>query len=195
MGNQSEVVTERANMKAGERFWVIFDKTITVLMIISSLLILLDALFVTMDVLMRYTFSITYVGIFELTEYSLLWMTFMGAAYIMRNNGHVRIDAVTNLLNPRHRAILDAIASIISIFILLVMTWYSVKLTLHDFQTGFTLSGVLRPVKWPIEIIIPIGFFMLLLQLVRNASKQFESLKAMSRGQQSSSNGTTGGKL
>jgi C4-dicarboxylate transporter DctQ subunit len=180
-------------MKVGERFWAIFDRTITIMMIVSSVLVLLDALFVTVDVLMRYTFSITYVGIFELTEYSLLWMTFMGAAYIMRNNGHVRVDAVTNLLNPRHRAILDTIASVIGMFILLVVTWYSAKLTLHDLQTGFTLSGILRPVKWPLEIIIPIGFFMLFLQLARNASKQFESLKAMSRGQQSSSNGTTGG--
>jgi TRAP-type C4-dicarboxylate transport system permease small subunit len=182
-------------MKAGERFWVIFDKTITTLMMISAILILLDALFVTIDVLMRYAFSVTYVALFELTEYSLLWMTFMGAAYIMRNNGHVRVDAVTNLLNPRNRVILDAIASIIGMFILLVVTCYSAKLTLHDLQTGFTLSGILRPFKWPIEIIIPIGFFMLFLQLVRNASKQLGSLKAMSRGQQSSSSGTTGGEL
>jgi TRAP-type C4-dicarboxylate transport system permease small subunit len=182
-------------MKAGERFWTIFDKAITILMIASSVLVLLDALAVTIDVLMRYAFSITYIGIFELTEYSLLWMTFMGAAYIMRNNGHVRVDAVTNLLNPRHRAIVDAIASIIGMFILLVVTWYSGKLTLHDFQTNFALSGVLQPAKWPIEIIIPIGFFVLFLQLVRNTSKQFESLKAMSRGQQSSSNGTTRGEL
>ena len=182
-------------MKAGERFWVMFDRAITIMMIVSGVLILLDALFVTIDVLMRYAFSITYIGIFELTEYSLLWMTFMGAAYIMRNNGHVRVDAVINLLNPKKGAILNIIASIISLFILMIVTFYSAKLTLHDFRTGFTLSGILRPVKWPIEIIIPIGFFMLFLHLVRNASKQFESLKAMSRGQQSSSNGTTGGEL
>jgi len=180
-------------MKAAERFWAIFDRTITILMTVSGIIILLDALAVTIDVLMRYVFSKTYVGLFELTEYSLLWMTFMGAAYIMRNNGHVRVDAVTNLLNPRNRAILDGIASVIGMFILLVVTWYSAKLTLHDFQTDFTLSGILRPVKWPIEIIIPIGFFMLFLQLARNASKHFGSLKAMSRGQQSSSNGTAGG--
>ena len=182
-------------MKTGERFWVIFDRAITIMMIVSGVLILLDALFVTIDVLMRYAFSITYIGIFELTEYSLLWMTFMGAAFIMRNNGHVRVDAVINLLNPKNGAILNIIASVISLFILMVVTFYSAKLTLHDLQTGFILSGILRPVKWPIEIIIPIGFFMLFLQLVRNASKQFENLKAMSRGQQSSSNGASGGEL
>jgi TRAP-type C4-dicarboxylate transport system permease small subunit len=168
---------ERSDMKIGGRFWAIFDKTITIMMIVSAIVVLLDALFVTIDVLMRYAFSITYIGIFELTEYSLLWMTFMGAAYIMRNNGHVRVDAVTNLLNPKNGAILNIIASVISLFILMVVTFYSAKLTLHDFLTDFTLSGILKPVKWPIEIIIPIGFFMLFLQVLKNTYGQIEKLK------------------
>ena len=182
-------------MKAGNRFWVIFDRTITIMTIVSGVLILLDALFVTIDVLMRYAFSITYIGIFELTEYSLLWMTFMGAAYIMRNNGHVRVDAVINLLNPKNGAILNMIASVISLCILMVVTFYSAKLTLHDFQTDFTLSGVLRPVKWPIEIIIPIGFFMLFLQVLKNTYGQVEKLKDLFRSQQIPSSNTTGGKF
>jgi TRAP-type C4-dicarboxylate transport system permease small subunit len=182
-------------MKAGNRFWVIFDRTITIMMIVSGVLILLDALFVTIDVLMRYAFSITYIGIFELTEYSLLWMTFMGAAYIMRNNGHVRVDAVINLLNPKNGAIMNMIASVISLFILMVVTFYSTKLTLHDFRTGFTLSGILKPVKWPIEIIIPIGFFMLFLQVLKNTCGQIEKLKNLLRNQQVPSSSTTGSNL
>lgn len=182
-------------MKAAERFWAIFDRTITILMIASGVIILLDALAVTIDVLMRYAFSITYVGIFELTEYSLLWMTFLGAAFIMRNNGHVRVDAVTNLLNPKNGAILNVIGSIISLFILMVMTFYTAKLTLHDLQTCFTLSGILRPVKWPIEIIIPIGFFLLFIQLLKNTYGQLAGLKALSRQEQTSSDTTNRGGL
>jgi TRAP-type C4-dicarboxylate transport system permease small subunit len=144
---------------------------------------------------MRYAFSITYIGIFELTEYSLLWMTFMGAAYIMKNNGHVRVDAVINLLNPKNGAIMNMIASVISLFILMVVTFYSTKLTLHDFRTDFTLSGILKPVKWPIEIIIPIGFFMLFLQVLKNTCGQIEKLKNLLRNQQVPSSSTTGSNL
>jgi len=184
---------EKANMKAGERFWNIFDRTVTILMIISAILVLLDALAVTVDVLMRYAFAITYTPLFELTEFSLLWMTFLGAAYIMRNNGHVRVDALTNLLKPRHAAFLNAVASLISVFILMVMTWYTAKLTLHDFQTNFALSGIIRALKWPIEIIIPIGLIMLLLQLLRNTHRQLTGLKAQSREQVPPPSSTTGG--
>ena len=182
-------------MKAGERFWAFFDKTITLMMLISSVLVLLDALAVTIDVLMRYVFSITYAGLFELTEFSLLWMTFLGAAFIMRNNGHVRVDAVISLLNPRHGAIMNVIGSMISLFILIVMTLYTAKLTLHDFQTGFTLSGILRAIKWPVEIIIPIGFFLLFLQLLRNTYRQLADLKVMSREKQIPSNSSNKGGL
>lgn len=182
-------------MKTVERFWAIFDKTITVMMAASAILILIDALAITIDVLLRYAFSITYIGIFELSEFSLLWMTFLGAAYIMRNNGHVRVDAIVNLLKPKHGAIANAVGSVISMFILIVMTFYSAKLTLHDYQTNFTLSGILQPAKWFVEIIIPIGFFILFLQLLRNSYKQFISLKALSKGEQLPSDSTTGGKL
>jgi TRAP-type C4-dicarboxylate transport system permease small subunit len=182
-------------MKTGERFWLIFDKTITIMMIVSAVLVLFDALAVTIDVLMRYAFSITNVFLFELTEFSLLWMTFLGAAYIMRNNGHVRVDALISLLSPRHGAIMNVIGSIISLFILMVMTFYTAKLTLHDFQTGFTLSGILRAIKWPIEIIIPIGFFLLFIQLLRNTYRQLTELKVLSRKEQTSSDSPMRGGL
>jgi TRAP-type mannitol/chloroaromatic compound transport system permease small subunit len=48
------------------------------------------------------------------------------------------------------------------------MLYYTVKLTLADYQANFILASILNPPKWPIEIIIPIGFFMLFLQLIRN---------------------------
>ncbi len=182
-------------MKTGERFWTIFDKTITALMTASAVIILIDALAITIDVLLRYAFSITYIGIFELTEFSLLWMTFLGAAYIMRSNGHVRVDSIVNLFRPKPRAIINFIGSLISMLILIFMTFYCIKLTVHDYQTHFILSGILQPAKWYVEIIIPIGFFILFLQLLRNTYKEFISLKAFSRKEQFSSDSTTGGKL
>lgn len=166
-------------MKSIDKFWTIFDRTIAAMMAVSSALIVLIAIAVTIDVLMRYIFSKTYAGLFEITEYSLLWITFLGAPWIMKNNGHVRVDLIVNRLAPRKRASLKIIADFISIFLLITMTWYTAGLTLHDFRTSFTLSGVLMAPKWPIEIIIPIGFFLLLLQMARHTRRHVEDLKAL----------------
>ena len=163
-----------------ETFWKFFDRTIAAMMAISSALVVLIAVAVTIDVLMRYIFSKTYAGLFEITEYSLLWITFLGAPCIMKNNGHVRVDLIVNRLPPYQRVLLTIIADFISIFLLMTMTWYTAGLTIHDFRTSFTLSGILMAPKWPIEIIIPIGFFLLLLQMARHTRQHVKDLKALS---------------
>ena len=162
-----------------DKFWKMFDRTIGAMMAVSAALVVLIALAVTVDVLMRYIFAKTYAGLFEITEYSLLWITFLGAPWIMKNNGHVRVDLILNRLSPSKRAILKIIADLISIVLLITMTWYTAGLTLHDFKTSFTLSGILMAPKWPIEIIIPIGFFLLLLQVTRHTRQHVNDLKTL----------------
>lgn len=163
-----------------DTFWKVYDRTIAAMMAVSSALVVLIAIAVSLDVLMRYLFAKTYAGLFEITEYSLLWITFLGAPWIMKNNGHVRVDLIVNRLPSRKRAILAVISDGISIFLLSTMTWYTAGLTLHDYRTSFTLSGILMAPKWPIESIIPIGFFLLLLQTARHAGQHVKDLKALS---------------
>lgn len=167
-------------MKSIDKFWAIFDRTIAAMMAVSSALVVLIAVAVTIDVLMRYLFTKTYAGLFEITEYSLLWITFLGAPWIMKNNGHVRVDLIVNRLAPRKGALLTIIADFLSILLLITMTWYTAGLTLHDFRTTFTLSGILMAPKWPIEIIIPFGFFLLLLQVARHTRQHVKDLRALS---------------
>jgi C4-dicarboxylate transporter DctQ subunit len=182
-------------MKVKERFWAIFDRTITAMMALAAALVVLDALAVTIDVLMRKFFGITCVYLFEMTEFSLLWMTFLGTAWIMKNNNHIRVDLVVNRLNPRHGAIVISVASILSILVLMLMTGYSAWLTWHDYQTHFILSTILRPLKWPVEIIIPIGFFLLIIQLMRDTYGQWTNWKAFSKRHTVTLDGTSGGEL
>jgi TRAP-type C4-dicarboxylate transport system permease small subunit len=95
-------------------------------------------------------------------------MTFLGTTAIMRQNGHVKMDSITGSLSAKNEALLNVISHSICILIAAIMLYYTVKLTLADYQASFILASILNPPKWPIEIIIPIGFFMLFLQLIRN---------------------------
>jgi C4-dicarboxylate transporter DctQ subunit len=182
-------------MRITEKFWAIFDKTILVMLFLSAALVLFDTLAVTVDVLVRSAFGITYSGLFEIIEYTLLWITFLGTAWIMRQGGHICIDLVANRLNPRYRVILNAIVTTISVILLAGITWYCIRLTMHDLRTNFTLASVLHPPKWPIEIIIPIGFFLLFIQSARNTYGFLMNWKNSFRGQRAPSDSTAGGKL
>ncbi len=151
-----------------------------ILLYISALIVLAAAVGVSVDVLMRYFFSISFAPIFELTEFGLLWMTFLGAPWLLKIHGHIQIDIVTSHLSTRYRYITQVFASIISGTLLLAMTFYSAKLTFFDFQVGYKLAGVLRASKWPIEIVIPIGFLLLFIQSVRNSVEQLKNTKSES---------------
>ena len=182
-------------MKVTEIAWAIFDKTITVLMVLACALVLLDTLAVTVDVILRYSLGITYTGLFEITEYSLLWITFLATAWLLKIDGHIRVDLLLSRLNPRHRVITNIVTSIICVILLGILTGYSAKLTLNHYQLGTYISSILQPVKWPVEIIIPVGYFLLFIELLRKTYGHLTSWKALSKGEQRQSYSPPGGEL
>ena len=182
-------------MKVTKIAWSIFDKTLTALMVLACALVLLDTLAVTVDVLLRYSLGITWTGLFEITEYSLLWITFLSTAWILKIDGHIRVDLLLNYLNPRHRAIMNSISYIIGIFLLVLITWYSLKITLYDYQESIILPTYLKPSKWYLEIIVPVGYFLLLIEMLRKTYGHLTRWKALSRGKQTPSDSTPGGEL
>ena len=179
--------------KVADRFWAIYDRILDVFLVFATVLVVFDTVIVSVDVLMRSAFGTTWKGFFEISEYSLLWMAFLSAAWLMRINGHVRVDLILTRLKPRPRAIMNIVSSIICVIVFAIIIWYSAKITLHDYRVGFILSSLLTPPKWPVEMIIPIGSFLLLIQLSRNVYEHLKSWKALSRGEQAQSGSISGG--
>ena len=179
--------------KVTERAWAIYDKILDLLVVFATFLVIFDTVIVSIDVLMRSAFGTTWKGFFEIAEYSLLWMAFLGAAWLLRINGHVRVDLILSRLKPKPKVMISIVSSIICALVFMVIIWYSAKITLHDFQVGFTLSSLLTPPKWPVEIIIPIGSLLLLIQLLRNIYEHLKNWISLSRGEQVELGRTSGG--
>lgn len=180
-------------MKVTKRAWAVFDKTLTVLMVLAAALVIFDTLAISVDVLLRYFIGSSWAGLFEISEYSMLWITFLSAAWLLKIGGHIRVDLLLTRFSPRQRAITNIITSIICVLLFVFITWYTLKLTLHDYQTGFFYPSVLRPPKWPIEIIIPIGYFLLLIQFLRITYGHLRNWKALSTEGTGAISGSTPG--
>ncbi|MBN1907105.1 MAG: TRAP transporter small permease [Deltaproteobacteria bacterium] len=167
-------------MKALQKAEYIFDKIIDCMLTLAAAIVVLDALAVSMDVILRKVIGFTWAPLYEIITYSLLWMTFLGATAIMRKNGHVKMDSITSILSPKNEALLNVISHSICILVAAIMLFYTIKLTTADYQANFILASILNPPKWPIEIIIPIGFFMLFLQLIRNTRDFYKRYSLLS---------------
>jgi TRAP-type C4-dicarboxylate transport system permease small subunit len=168
-------------MKTLRKAEIIFDKTIDYMLMAAAAIVVLDALAVSADVIIRKVIGFTWAPLYEIITYSLLWMTFLGTTAIMRMNGHVKMDSLTSLLSPKAQALLNTITHCVCVLLAGIMLFYTIKLTITDYRTSFILASILNPPKWPIEIIIPIGFFMLFVQTIRNTKGFFESYRALPR--------------
>lgn len=147
----------------------VFNYILDSLGLVASVLIVIAMLVVVTDVVMRYFLNRPIDWSTEITEYTLLFIAFLGAAWVLRREGHVRMDLVLNRLEPRTQALLNTVTSIIGAFMWLTITWFSVKATLEFQQLGFFFFTPLRTPKFIVMSVIPVGSALLFIQFMRRA--------------------------
>jgi TRAP-type mannitol/chloroaromatic compound transport system permease small subunit len=164
-----------------KRLGWIFDKVLDYTMLAAAILVVVMALAVSEETIVRKAFDFTWPPLYEIVEYLLLWITFLGAAWILRKGTHVKMDSVLGRFSPRVQALVNCITSIVGALLMGVLTYYTIKLAVHDYQTHVLLATIMNPVKWPIEMIVPIGFILLLIQSVRNANASLNTYKTLGK--------------
>ena len=77
------------------------DKVIVGFGLASGILIVLNGLFSSYEVIMRYFFNSPTVWVLEITIYLVIASTFFALAYALLQKAHVKVDFITNYLTPR----------------------------------------------------------------------------------------------
>lgn len=160
------------------RFFRIFDYILNVFVVIAGIILIFMMLSTCGDVVMRYFFNRPSIWVIDVTSFSMLFMAFLVAAWVLKNEGHVRIDLIVNMLSPRGQLWLTGVMSIITALTFLLITWYSANLTWNLYLTKFEVNSVMRPLKYPLFFIIPLGFLALSIQLIRRTIQCFTKLRA-----------------
>ena len=159
---------------AQKKFWHFFDALTNFLAFLAGILLLLVTLFVSYSVIVRYLNFKPPVWVLQFTEYALLWVTFLGAAWLLRLGGHIRIDTLVSYLSPGVRKCLDIIVGILGCLVCIVIVWFGTQKNVELFQKGIMdVKGVTVP-KYPFFFIIPFGGLMLLVQFIRNVFTRAE---------------------
>ncbi len=166
-------------MKQSMKVSAIFDYILTLFGFLTSALIIFLMLSVCTEVVMRYFLNRPQVWTVEIAEYTLLWITFLGAAWVLKKEGHVKMDIVLGQLKPGTQAVVNIITSVIGVIICLVLTWYSAEITWDHYQRGIYEPATLLDLpKAPIMVIIPVGSFLLLIQFLRRSYDYLGSWRA-----------------
>ena len=157
----------------------IFDRILDVTVVIAGIILIYMMLSVCVDVVMRYFFNLPTIWVVEIAAYCLLFMTFLVAAWVLKREGHVKIELILDRMRPSGQNLLNGITSIIAAIIFLVITWYGAKITWNLYQTNFIVNTVLMPPKFVIIFIIPLGTLLFSIQLVRRACNFLANRRAL----------------
>ena len=147
----------------------IFDRTINLLAFLGGVIIIFTMIAVCSEVVRRYFLNRPIIWVSEITEISLLFIAFLGTAWVLKKEGHVKVDILLIHLSSRIQALFGIISSIIGVFICLLLVWYGAQVSWHNIQEGLYEPTILELPKGPLLTIIPVGSFFLLIQFLRRA--------------------------
>lgn len=156
----------------------LFDRVLNIKASIAMALIMFQVLGITYDVVCRYFFDRPMHGIVSLTEWSLVYITFLGFAWLQREDGHVKMDILTNVLNPKMKIIFNILGNMAGIIVSIIFIYFGFVVVRNQWAIGlvdyFKINYV--PVAL-ITVIIPIGSIFLITQLLREIYYYYMQIK------------------
>lgn len=154
-----------------------FDGIIDGMAFLAGLLLLFTIFSICYEVLIRYFLMRPSTWSVEITEYILLYITFLGAPWLLKQKGHVKVDVVLNMLNIRTQRILNLITSLLGAIICLVLFWFGVLTTADHFMRKIPVIKSLEVPKFILLAVIPFGSLLLCIQFIRQIVAIAKNLK------------------
>lgn len=143
----------------------IYDRIIDIIVVFAGILVIFLMLSVGLEVTLRYFFGHPTSWVVEIAGYILLYIPFLVAAWVLKREGHVKMDLVLNQLSPKTQSLVNAITSVIGAIICFVLTWFGIKAALYFI--GYQTPTILMLPKSIIIAIIPVGGLLLFIQFLR----------------------------
>jgi C4-dicarboxylate transporter DctQ subunit len=157
----------------------VFDRLLDLFAILAGVIISFITVSVCAGILSRYFLNRPISWVVEISEYGLLYITFLVAAWVLGHDQHVSVDLVYNRLSPRGKSIASIFTSIVAGIVFLIITFYGFKVTKHQFDTKYFTPTILEAPKFVITLIIPVGTVLLFIQIMRKIYRHIlELIKA-----------------
>jgi TRAP-type mannitol/chloroaromatic compound transport system permease small subunit len=147
---------------------------------LSYWLILAAVLISTGNAIVRYSLNMSSNAWLEIQWYLFSFVFLFCAGYTLLHNQHVRIDVISGHLSARGRAWIDIFGTI---FFLLPMAvaimWLSWPVFLDAYRSNEVSTNAGGLTVWPARLMLPVGFFLLVLQGLSELIKRVAFLRGL----------------
>ena len=117
------------------------------------------------NAIMRKAFDIGSNAFLEIQWYLFAGVFMLGSGYVFLRNGHVRIDFISSKLSKRTNTIIDILGIVLFTIplslILITLSWPVFERAWVSGEMSQNAGGLIR---WPVFLLIPAGFTLLMFQ-------------------------------
>jgi TRAP-type mannitol/chloroaromatic compound transport system permease small subunit len=164
------------------RFSGAIDRLNERLGMLANVLVLLCCMISAANAMIRYAFDTSSNGWLEAQWYMFAVIVMFGASYTLKRNEHVRVEIFYLYLSERGQYWLDLIGALLFLIpvcvLLAVLSWPFFMQSFVVDETSPNAGGLLR---WPIKLVLPVGFALIALQGISEVIKRIAALRGVTK--------------
>lgn len=143
-------------------------------------LVLASAVISAINAVVRKAFDYSSNAFLEIQWYLFAGVFLLGAGYTFLHNEHVRIDVISSRFSSRVRNWIDIVGIVFFLFpFVFVTVRLSLPVVINAIASGEVSSNAGGLIRWPVYILIPIGFSLLGLQGLSELIKRIAYLRGL----------------
>ena len=125
----------------------------------------------------RYLFSASSNAWLEVQWYMFAGMVLLGGPYTLKVNEHVRVDLVYSAVSERGRMWIDILGGFLFLLpICAILVYFTWPWFLESWRIDETSSNAGGLVRWPVKLLLPLGFALMTLQGISEIIKRIAAL-------------------
>ena len=145
-----------------------------------SWLVLAAVLISAANAVVRKAFNVSSNSFLEIQWYLFSVVFLFCAGYTLLRNQHVRIDVIAGRLSPQAQAWIDILGTLFFLLpMALTIMWLSWPVFVQAYQRHEVSTNAGGLLIWPARLLVPIGFFLLVVQGVSELIKRIAFLKGL----------------
>lgn len=143
-------------------------------------LILVAVLVSAGNAIQRYAFNMSSNAWLEIQWYLFSAVFLFCAGYTLLHNQHVRIDVISGHLSKRARAWIEVLGTVLFLMpMAIAILWMSWPVFVQAYQLHEISTNAGGLIVWPARLMLPVGFFLLILQGFSELIKRVAFLRGL----------------
>ena len=145
----------------------VYDRVLYAMAFLAAAMLVWLMVSVIASVAMRNAGMQPFAWLFTSSEYALLYMTMLGAPWLVRERGHVHIELVTAALPGPAQRVVSRLVALGCVLVCVMLAWKGADLLLTNIaRNDYDVRAYFYP-RWLLTVSFPVAFGLMAVEFAR----------------------------